>query len=127
MSEFFEVHRDIRGYAFLAEDAGTYPALYSTEDIAVPDKMVVARYWIGDAGWWMVEFDPDTDIFFCFAYLGGDPSFAEFGYVNAEELESIKVADPTGKVHFVQRDLLWEPARIEEAVPPALHFEWWFK
>ena len=124
---FFELHRDLRGYPFLADDSPTYPAMYSTEDVVAAEKRIIARYFIGAASWWIAEFEPDENRMFGFAFLGHDESAAEWGYVNIEELENLAVKDPSGRTHLVHRDLEWIPRPAREAIPEQFHARWWFE
>lgn len=76
----------------LVRDDETFPALYSTEDIPFPDKVVVAKFrakfgW----NWYMVEYDPITRE--GFGLVKGWAS--EWGYFSISELEDMNEDSPT--------------------------------
>lgn len=119
-----------RGYSLLDDRVLGYPTLYSTEDIAVLDKVIVERFFAGEMNWWLVEYDHDRRLGFGFVYLG--PRFErerEWGYFSLDELESIcvPVALPGGTEHevIVVRDLFFEKATVREVIPHALWEGWW--
>lgn len=67
------------------------PPLYSTESTPVEDKVIYARLFALDsaATWFIAEFDPEEQVAFGYADLG-DPTCAEWGYVDVRELESLR-------------------------------------
>lgn len=79
------------------------PKLYETENTLIQDKVIHSHFIIGNADWYICEYDGD-DLFGGFANLG-DLSTAEWGYINFNELNSIKV---TGWLE-VDFNLCWEP------------------
>jgi hypothetical protein len=69
------------------------PSLYSTQDIALQQKMVWLHFFIGGSDWYAVEFHHDGgDLFFGFAILNGDYQNAEWGYFSLSEMRPIKVS-----------------------------------
>ena len=66
------------------------PRLYQTEDIPLKQKLIHFHFFIGSCDWYIVEFNGD-DIFWGLAILNGDYQMAEFGYINFDELKSIRV------------------------------------
>lgn len=74
-----------------AHIAKQIPALYSTENIPMNEKIVVCKLFVGAATWYVLEMDPKEGLLFCFANLG-DPDMAELGYTSLAELEQLKVA-----------------------------------
>jgi hypothetical protein len=66
------------------------PKLYSTEEIPVKEKLIQLHFFIGNTDFYICEYN-GTDTFWGFVILIGDMEMAEFGYVNYEELESIKI------------------------------------
>jgi len=67
------------------------PPLYSTESTPVEDKVIHARLFAlaSAATWFIAEFDPTEQLAFGYAYLG-DPTCAEWGYVDVRELELLR-------------------------------------
>jgi hypothetical protein len=92
------------------------PALYSTEGINLPDKLVALHYFIGGADWWLFEVDLESGLGFGFVCLG-DVASAELGYVDLHELAAIAVADGLA---VVERDLYWHVRRFVEVDHPAV-------
>lgn len=78
-----------------------YP-LYSQEN--VPDPTVCAKLFfpVGSATWYITEYNPATDIAFCYVVgLGTD----EWGYVYIPELTAVKLAG----VFSIEVDLYFDP------------------
>lgn len=67
------------------------PPLYATEATPAEDKVVCARLFAlaSAATWYVAEFDPEQGLAFGYADLG-DPTSAEWGYIDFRELESLR-------------------------------------
>jgi len=59
------------------------------EETELHDKGFV-HYYIGNSDWYISEID-DDNIGFGFAVLNGDTEMAEFGYINLDEITSLKI------------------------------------
>jgi Protein of unknown function (DUF2958) len=103
---------------------GSAPALYS-QDGRGYGATVHAHYFMGTCDWLVTEYDPDDDLAFGWACLGGDRQNAELGYVSLAELEQIKVplrvrfGERTVVIghHVVERDADWPSGlTITEAI-----------
>ena len=66
------------------------PRLYQTEDIPLKQKLIHLHFFIGGTDFFICEYN-GTDTFWGFVILNGDYEMAEFGYINFDELESIRV------------------------------------
>ena len=66
------------------------PRLYQTEDIPLKQKLVHLHFFIGSTDFFICEYN-GTDTFWGFAILNGDYEMAEFGYIDFDELKSIRV------------------------------------
>jgi ribosomal protein S27E len=73
-----------------ASQLASLPQLYQTEDIPLKDKLVHLHFFIGGTDFFICEYN-GTDTFWGFAILNGDYEMAEFGYINFDELKSIRV------------------------------------
>ena len=66
------------------------PALYSTENVELNDKVIVAKFFnpCGGQTWYIAEYSPEDRLAFGYCDLGTgfDP---EWGYISLEELESL--------------------------------------
>jgi len=87
------------------------PAMYSSENTKLEDKIVYAKFFTPDSNWtwWVLEYDKTEQIMFCMVH-GHEK---ELGNVYLPELESVK--GPLGLK--VERDLHFNPQRygdIEE-------------
>lgn len=81
------------------------PDLYSTEDIPLEEKTIVAKYFhpFADWTWYLVEVDKeDEDL--CFGYVDG--TFPEWGYFRISELEE----------NNVERDIYFKPKKAKEVI-----------
>ena len=67
----------------------TLPKLYQTEEIPLKDKLVYLHFFIGNTDFYICEYN-GSDTFWGFVILNGDYEMAEFGYINFQELRSIK-------------------------------------
>jgi len=66
------------------------PALYSTEDVPLKEKMIYMHFFIGGCDWYAAEYDPENRIFFGFVILNNDLQNAEWGYFSLDELADLK-------------------------------------
>ena len=73
-----------------AAQLASIPRLYQTEDIPLKQKLVHFHFFIGGTDFFICEYD-GTDTFWGFVILNGDYEMAEFGYINFDELKSIRV------------------------------------
>lgn len=87
------------------------PALYSTEDVPVRDKMIVAHYHAPtDSHWWIAEFDWDDFVGFGYAMLNSDATSAEWGYISFLEFYTAnELYTRTDGSPFIQCDEDWVP------------------
>jgi len=73
-----------------AAQLASIPGLYQTEDIPLKQKLIHLHFFIGGTDFYIYEYN-GTDTFWGFAILNGDMEMAEFGYINFDELKSIRV------------------------------------
>ncbi len=73
-----------------AAQLATIPRLYQTEDLPLKDKLIHLHFFIGNTDFYICEYNC-TDTFWGFVILNGDMEMAEFGYINFDELKSIRV------------------------------------
>ncbi len=87
------------------------PPLYATEATPAEDKVVCARLFAlaSAVTWCIAEFDPEQGLAFGYADLG-DPTCAEWGYIDLRELESLRWLD----VPRVELDLHFTPTRFAD-------------
>lgn len=86
------------------------PALYATENVKAGEKIVHAKFfnaW-GAGTWYMVEYNPSTQIAFGFADIG----YGEWGYFSMAELQSTPQ---------IERDIHFSPKAWRE-VPGAKYY-----
>jgi len=88
------------------EELSKIPALYSSEDVPLREKMIYMHFFIGGSDWYAAEYDPNEGIFFGFAVLNNDLEMAEWGYFSLEELSDLKV-----KFVEIDRDLHFTPCK----------------
>ncbi|MGK3708843.1 DUF2958 domain-containing protein [Arthrobacter sp. IK3] len=112
---FPELHRDRRGYPFYGPELSAAPDLYATEEVPTEEKLVYARYFLGESVWMIFETDKQTGEGFGFVVLNGDTEMAEMGYIDIMSLEG--VSTPGGVV--IDRDLEWQPKPFGEVDPRA--------
>ncbi len=81
------------------------PRLYETESIPLKEKLIYLHLFIMSTDFFICEYDGE-DTFWGFVILNGDMQMSEWGYINFEEVRSIKVA----KVFEVDCELenLWK-------------------
>lgn len=82
------------------------PAFYETEDIALDDKIVYAKFFLlgSSWSWYIFEYDADTNCIFGLV----DGIEQEIGYQSIDELEALR--GPLGL--FVERDLYFKPTKF---------------
>ncbi len=123
---FAELRAKQRGHHFYPRqaDLAAIPALYSTEDLPLGDRIVWLHYFTGSADWWVVEFNPSTGQAFGYACLG-DPDMAEWGTFHLPELEELYLAvvntpEPQRlwPPVIVERDLWWDPKPVSQCNLP---------
>jgi hypothetical protein len=85
----------------------TAPALYSTEDVALGDKTVVASFFdpTGRYTFYMLEYDPEQRLAFGWVVSPISPDFDELGYASIDELEGVHGALGLG----IERDIHFSP------------------
>lgn len=83
------------------------PALYSTEDVALEDKIAVVKLFTswGSWTWYVIEYDGQDQ---CFGLVVGNVQ--EFGYFSLNELRT--VTGPYGL--GVERDIHFTTTRVRE-------------
>jgi hypothetical protein len=90
--------------------AHNLPALYSTENVAIDDKIVGAK-WFGPGRYtyYATEYEAETKILFgyCLSPLG--PDCDEWGYQSLDEWAS--VTGPYG-IHLIELDRHFTPVRF---------------
>ena len=91
------------------EQLSQIPALYSTEGVALEDKVIYLYFFLGNCDWYVAEFDGE-DIFFGYANLG-DPRNAEWGYFSFRKLQEVNV-------HGFEIDcgFHWQPKKFSEII-----------
>lgn len=97
------------------------PALYAQDGKGM-DATVHAHYFGGSNDWWVTEYDPEQDLAFGFACIGGDTQNAELGYVSLAELETLRYpVRVTGGVNGtlrlpIEHDNHWTRVTLREAL-----------
>ena len=81
------------------------PAMYSSENTKLEDKIVYAKFFTPDSNWtwWVLEYSKEEQIMFCMVH----GHVKELGNVYLPELESVK--GPLGLK--VERDKYFTPSR----------------
>lgn len=110
---FPELHRDRRGYPFYGPELSSAPDIYDTDGVPLAEKIVHARYFLGESSWLIFETDKEAGMAFGFAILNGDAQNAEMGYIHIMSLEGEE--DSNGVV--IDRDLDWEPKPFGQVDP----------
>lgn len=90
------------------EELSKMPAMYSTENVPLREKVIHMHFFIGGCDWYATEYDPKDELFFGFAILNNDLQNAEWGYFSLKELSELKVS-------FVEvdHDLHWTPTQAQ--------------
>ena len=86
------------------------PPLYATEHIPLAETLIPMHFFLGGCDWYVAEYSPHECNFFGFAILNDDLQNAEWGYVNYDELRSVK----TTQGIEVDRDLHWKARKASE-------------
>jgi hypothetical protein len=98
------------------------PKLYETEDQG-EGALVQSHYFIPGTGidWYVIEYDPESDICFCWTEL--IPTMGEFGYTYMKEMEDLEITVPlisasktTMLKVIVEHDKHWNPKPIGEVL-----------
>ena len=103
------------------DELANLPALGSTVEIPLNQKIIHMHFFIGAFDWYVAEYDKDEDLFFGYVNLGDD-EMAEWGNFSFEELREIKVRVKARNVkrisqsvefyHEVDRDMNWMSVRF---------------
>ena len=119
--------RGQRGHDFLPADEAlsTIPGAYGSEHIPAEDKTIWLHYFSAASDHYLAEVwhepgqdgEPGQWMAFGYARLAAFPEGAEWGYINLDELEQLRVEGPGGLPVIVERDLDWEPKKFSEIVP----------
>jgi hypothetical protein len=119
--------RGQRGHDFLPADEAlsTIPGAYDSEHVPAEDKTIWLHYFSAASDHYLAEVwhepgqdgEPGQWMAFGYASLAAFPEGAEWGYINLDELEQLRVEDPRGLPVIVERDLNWEPKKFSEIVP----------
>jgi hypothetical protein len=115
--ERIEKNRARRGHKFFPDNIADVPALYSTEEVSLRDKMIHLHYFMADCDWYVAELDPATGLAFGYAILHGDEYGAEWGYSSIFELETVLLSITDFDV-VIERDLDWTPKKFSEITMP---------
>lgn len=100
-----------RGHTFIPEAAALWPSLYSTENITVGDKEILAHYFVGGSDWYLTEYDGCENLAFGYVNLGSEDG--EWGSFSLEEMEQVIVHG----FMIIERDLDWEAKSARTALP----------
>ena len=95
------------------------PAMYSTENIDVKDKVVRMHFFLFGSDWYATEYSPKREEFFGFVILNGDMLNAEWGYFSLPEMCAIRHQGAE-----IDRDLSWKDQRAAD-VPKICEAEGW--
>lgn len=90
------------------------PPLYSTEDVKLKDRLIVAKFFspYSNWTWYVVEGNRHEDVNNDWLFFGLVEGFEkEWGYFTLGELEQAKKGD----LPLVERDLYWTPITVAEA------------
>jgi hypothetical protein len=112
-----EINRQRRGHKFFPENMETIPALYSTEETPLRDKVIHLHYFMAGCDWYIAELDPATGLAFGYAILHGDEYGAEWGYSSTFEMETLLLSI-TETDMLIERDLDWTPRKFSDIKMP---------
>ena len=86
------------------------PRLYETESIALNDKVVITKFFLGHLTWYVIEGQEEDGDFIFWGYVknGNDDFCSEFGYFTLSELEDIRLAG----IFPVERDLHFKKDKL---------------
>lgn len=120
-AEYTTLLQKVERQLFPANVRETVPALYSTEDVASDEKMVVAKFFCANWTWYVIEGSPvdsegimqsavneDTEDFYFFGLVDGFER--ELGYFSLEELANLQ--GPLGLK--VERDEWFKPTLLKD-------------
>lgn len=114
-----------RGHAFYppADIAAQVPRLYTTEKVAVAEKVVWLHYFGPSQDWWIVEANLDgEDAGMAFGYVDLGFGGGEWGSVYLPELEAVQVHPTTGDGRrspfdvIIERDCYWSVRPFGEVI-----------
>lgn len=110
MSTFPEINRDLRDHTFYPSEEESIAPLYSTEDTALDEKTVYARYYVqgGVGEWFVMELDRKDETQ-ALAFGWGEITNGELGYFDLIALESLRIDRPGAPSVIVVRDTGWTP------------------
>lgn len=110
VSTFPEINRDLRDHEFYPATSETIPPLYATEEIALDQKVVYARYYVqgGIGEWFVMELDRQDETQML-AFGWGEITNGELGYFDLISLESLRIDHPAAPPIIVVRDTEWSP------------------
>ena len=94
------------------------PKMYETESIPPEEKIVHLHFFIGGCDWYVCEYD-GVDTFFGYAILNSNYLNAEWGYVNFDELQSVKIG-----FMEIDCDLFWNKRPAKEVDKIAKRCGW---
>lgn len=110
-----ETLRRLRGHNFYPSAAAMakWPAIYTNDEIALPEQPIVAHYFQGGHDWWVTEYDPQRNEVFGFAQLAGHGR-GEWGYSSLTEIEQLR-----GQFGLpIERELDFKPGTLaKECIP----------
>lgn len=119
--------RQDRGHRFLPppEVLSQIPGARQTESSAAEDKTIWLHYFSAASDHYIAELwrepesqgEPDRWMGFGYARFAALPHLAEWGYIDLDELEQVRVEGPHGFPVIVERDLDWAPKKFSEIVP----------
>lgn len=92
------------------DELNRLPALYSTENVSLEDKLIHMHFFLGGCDWYVAEYGREERIFFGYAILNDDLDNAEWGYVSFDELRELR----TSSGIEVDRDLHWSPLKYSQ-------------
>jgi hypothetical protein len=121
--------RQDRGHRFLPppEVLSQIPGARQTESTAAEDKTIWLHYFSAASDHYIAEAwqepesqgEPDRWMGFGYARFAAFPDLAEWGYIDLDELEQVRVEGPGGLPVIVERDLAWQPKPFREIQPEA--------
>jgi hypothetical protein len=119
--------RGQRGHDFLPTDEALskVPGAYGSEHVPAEGKTIWLHYFSAASDHYLAEVwhepgqdgEPGQWMAFGYARLAAFPEGAEWGYINLDELEQLRVEGPRGLPVIVERDLNWEPQKFSQIVP----------
>jgi hypothetical protein len=116
--------RKDRGHRFLPppDVLSQIPGARQTESTAAGDKTIWLHYFSAASDHYIAEAwqepesqgEPDRWMGFGYARFAAFPDLAEWGYIDLDELEQVRVEGPGGLRVIVERDLAWQPKPFRE-------------